>query len=211
MFPCTPVPARIRITDRGGAMSAATGFHKVGVHGTDWRQDAVCTQFPTAWADRLWLYEDAASDDKPDRNLRITARMVCSECPVRIQCLASATVDGEKHGIRGGFRQRERLLAAEIAERDGLVIFSRTGANRRDRYERYAAWLMQHQEIFESVPQQEQREATARRRRKAAAEKTRRPVRQACRRGEGRPVMQPIVNAFPLSGSGNAVIQQQLF
>ena len=189
------------------------GYRKTADRRTDWRQDAVCTQFPTTWADRLWLYEDAAAEDKPDRSLRITARMVCNECPVRIQCLASATIDGEKYGIRGGLRYRERLVAAEMAEKDGLVIYSRTGADRRARYEQYAAWLAQHQEVFDTVPKMEQKAATARRRRKTACERTRTSASRPSRRETTAPSerrMSPTTVATMVTAS-DEMVQQPLF
>ncbi len=79
----------------------------------NWRLKALCTQFPTMWADRMWLYEDSANDAKPDPVLRTTARRVCAECPVRAHCLAAATVNSEQHGIHGGFRLRERKVAPD--------------------------------------------------------------------------------------------------
>ncbi|RYQ65477.1 WhiB family transcriptional regulator [Bifidobacterium pseudolongum] len=119
----------------------------------NWRTHALCTQFPTMWADRMWLYEDAASDDRPDVVLHTTARRVCAECPARAHCLAEATVDSEQFGIRGGFRLRERKLAAELAERDGIVVYSRTGARRMERFLAYLRWLQEHEEIWSTVPQ----------------------------------------------------------
>lgn len=129
------------------------GFTRTETTRSDWRGQALCTQFPTMWADRMWLYEDAASDERPDVVLHSTARRVCAECPVRAHCLAEATVDSEQFGIRGGFRLRERKLAAELAERDGLVVYSRTGAQRLERFVAYLHWLQEHDEIWASVPQ----------------------------------------------------------
>lgn len=149
------------------------GFTKTGsMTCTNWRENALCTQFPTMWADRMWLYEDAASDDRPDVVLHSTARRVCAECPVRAHCLAEATVDSEQFGIRGGFRLRERKLAAELAERDGIVVYSRTGAQRVDRFAAYLRWLQEHDEIWSSIPQLD-RARTKKEKRAACATKPR--------------------------------------
>lgn len=134
-------------------MSTTNGFRVTRAAGSDWRDGALCTQFPAMWADRMWLYEDAAEDSRPDPALRTTARRVCAECPVRAECLASATIDSEQYGIRGGFRLRERKIAAELAEKDGLDVYSRTGAHRVDRFTAYLSWLREHGEIWELVPQ----------------------------------------------------------
>lgn len=117
----------------------------------DWRRKALCTQFPTVWADRMWLYEDAADDRRPDMNLRATARTICSECPVKAQCVASAVISGDQYGIRGGLRGRERKLMAELAQKDGIVVYSRTGANKSKRFNDFALWICNHEPAWAEV------------------------------------------------------------
>lgn len=137
----------------------------------NWRLKALCTQFPTMWADRMWLYEDSANDAKPDPVLRTTARRVCAECPVRAHCLAAATVNSEQHGIHGGFRLRERKVAAELAERDGVHVYSRTGTRRLERFLAYVAWILEHEEIWTEVPRLDH--ASTRRKKRATDKKPR--------------------------------------
>lgn len=158
-------------------MTGAGFIHTAAATDAGWRSRAMCTQFPTTWADRMWLYEDAADDASPDRTMRAAARKVCAECPVRAQCLASATVEGEQYGIRGGLRLRERKLAAELAEQDGVTVYSRSGAHQHERFVLYLKWLLAHEEVWDQVVQMDRDTVRRCKRRKnaelARAEKAR--------------------------------------
>jgi WhiB family transcriptional regulator, redox-sensing transcriptional regulator len=64
----------------------------------DWRVDASCLSIAD---DGLWFPETGS-----DRG--ITAKKVCSGCPVRVECLNDALRHGDEYGIRGGVSVHER-------------------------------------------------------------------------------------------------------
>lgn len=44
------------------------------------------------------------------------AKLICSHCPVRQECLAEALSDEERHGIWGGLTSRERRRLKKMRE-----------------------------------------------------------------------------------------------
>jgi WhiB family transcriptional regulator, redox-sensing transcriptional regulator len=91
--------------DRAVEQHAAASGH--------WRDQALCTQADPD----LWFPEPGASPR--------TAKLICSWCPVRVECLAWALDTNEPYGICGGLTPLERhalsvRLAAE-AEPTGHV------------------------------------------------------------------------------------------
>ncbi|MCI1832666.1 MAG: WhiB family transcriptional regulator [Bifidobacterium sp.] len=65
---------------------------------------------------------DESDDSKADHVLRRAARLVCESCPVRMECLADATVSMENTGIYGGLGVEERKSVARMAEAKGLAV-----------------------------------------------------------------------------------------
>lgn len=130
------------------------GFRRAAPAVRDWRERAECARFFRAspvWTDRMWTYEDAAGDGSPDPAARVMARHVCESCPVRLECLADAAVNGVQHGVFGGLRTNERRMVAHGAELDGVRVYSRTGMNRRERFDAYLDWLVEHPEAIEEA------------------------------------------------------------
>lgn len=62
----------------------------------DWADRAACTDSdPEAWF--------------PEKGqAAITARRICAGCEVKAECLEYALARGERHGIYGGYSERER-------------------------------------------------------------------------------------------------------
>lgn len=58
-----------------------------------WTARAACTGAPTAW----WFPDDTT----PPGHVR-DAKRVCRTCPVLVECVVSAIVEGWQYGIRGG-------------------------------------------------------------------------------------------------------------
>jgi WhiB family redox-sensing transcriptional regulator len=146
----------------------ADGFRRTGVAGS-WRASAECAKFDASWADRLWTFEDCTSEERPDPVYRTMARRVCGVCPVRVECLAEATVDSVQHGIFGGLRRNERRAVANRAERDGIRVYSRSGALRRVRFEAFCRWLRAHGEVFGDITVRERAMKELRRQSRRAA------------------------------------------
>lgn len=80
----------------------------------DWRADAACRQIGGGARDRSRVfYPRASSDEAYD-----PARLVCSGCPVRTECLAWAmawepvVVGGQREGMLGGLTPGERMQLA---------------------------------------------------------------------------------------------------
>lgn len=62
----------------------------------DWRAEALCAQVDPD----LWF---------PERGGAVSAaQRICRGCPVRVECLADALVNGERFGIWGGLSEPER-------------------------------------------------------------------------------------------------------
>ena len=47
----------------------------------------------------------------------LRAKLICSSCPVRDQCLSEALASGEKFGVWGGLTERERARLACVGAR----------------------------------------------------------------------------------------------
>ncbi len=63
---------------------------------TDWASEAACRGL-----DPLIFYP--ATDEEAE-----TAKEICAECPVRLQCLEHAIGQREHNGVWGGATERER-------------------------------------------------------------------------------------------------------
>ena len=87
---------------------------KSGIDG--WRKLAVCVKHH----DRTLWFPERGQHDRV-----VQAKALCAICPVRVQCLEQALVDGETIGIWGGLsgremraeRKRRALLAAVLEPR----------------------------------------------------------------------------------------------
>jgi WhiB family redox-sensing transcriptional regulator len=77
-----------------------------GIQHEDWQAEAVCaTADPEAW----WPEKGTST---------FPARLICTQCPVRRDCLDFALTHNEDEGVWGGYssRQRRRLKRGEIVE-----------------------------------------------------------------------------------------------
>lgn len=75
--------------------------------------------------DKTWASLGACRDCEPDALFvrgaaQRTARMMCFQCPVRIECLADALESNSSYGVWGGLTERERraVLRRYPAESD---------------------------------------------------------------------------------------------
>ena len=70
-----------------------------------WRADALCKEYPTK------MFYAA---DKVPRFYYDPARLICSKCNVRGECLTYAMVNNEEFGFWGGFSKEERMLIRSV-------------------------------------------------------------------------------------------------
>ena len=63
-----------------------------------WMDKGACRDYPQSW----WFPSRTGVDDSRK------AKMICSTCPVRTECLDYALANGEYHGIWGGSSERQR-------------------------------------------------------------------------------------------------------
>jgi len=91
--------------------------------GEDWRDEALCAGQPAEqWFPR--------TDTEQATN---AARGVCRRCPVRQLCLDYALAHDERHGIWGGYTERERKALGKqcrgghIVSGDNVVTVVREG------------------------------------------------------------------------------------
>jgi WhiB family transcriptional regulator, redox-sensing transcriptional regulator len=69
----------------------------------DWRSGAACG------ADSVEIFFPSEVVDSQDQHRReAEAKEICAGCPVRLQCLLSAVIAGERHGVWGGLTPTER-------------------------------------------------------------------------------------------------------
>ncbi|SFE22043.1 Transcription factor WhiB [Actinopolyspora alba] len=87
---------------------------------TAWEQHATCAGTPI----ELWY----GPDERPESGheaywRRRHAKTLCTQCPVRTQCLADELIQprADQHGIRGGMTPREREQLLATWRRDGLI------------------------------------------------------------------------------------------
>ena len=85
----------------------------------DWHTNGLCREFP----DLSWVHPGAVDAwDKPareDRELAEAAcRLICSACPVRLDCVVGALERREPYGIWGGLDREDRK---RIAARFGYL------------------------------------------------------------------------------------------
>lgn len=69
----------------------------------DWREEALCAQ-----TDPEAFFPEKGGSTRE-------AKRICADCPVRSQCLAYALDHDERHGIWGGFSERERRRLKKVA------------------------------------------------------------------------------------------------
>lgn len=65
----------------------------------EWRLRALCRDLPDP---------DVMMPDRSDRAGIATAKALCADCPVKVDCLAWAVNHNERHGIWGGLTTAER-------------------------------------------------------------------------------------------------------
>jgi len=63
---------------------------------TDWMRAGLCAQTDPE------VFYPAVGENATD------AKTVCAACPVRAECLAYALEQGERHGVWGGYSERDR-------------------------------------------------------------------------------------------------------
>ncbi len=149
-------------------MADSSGFRRTRPASVgDWRERAECARFYAAsplWADRMWTFEDSAGEDPVDPVYRTMARRICESCPVRLECLADATAGGIQYGLFGGFRRNQRRALGNMAESDGVTVYSRSGGDLDARIHEFRDWLRAHPEALKRVESEERRLKQARRR-----------------------------------------------
>jgi len=64
-----------------------------------WRESAACRGIPSATTTMFSFGRTAIE----------VAKMMCSECPVRLECLEYAVTNKENHGVWGGASEDERF------------------------------------------------------------------------------------------------------
>ena len=76
----------------------------------DWKEHGACVGHP---AD-LW-FPGRGDDCGP-------AKAICAQCPVRLECLEHALIEGERFGVWGGLseRERRRIRVARRAKATGV-------------------------------------------------------------------------------------------
>lgn len=77
------------------------------IHVQDWRDQAAC-----AGTDPDVFHPP---DGAAGREIAKQARALCTACPVRVDCLATAIAEAEDRGIWGGCTERERRVIARAA------------------------------------------------------------------------------------------------
>ena len=68
------------------------------IAGREWVQDAVCRGTPHS-NEMMFSFSRQGIE---------LAQMLCSTCPVRVQCLRYAIRQGEDHGVWGGVEAKDR-------------------------------------------------------------------------------------------------------
>ncbi|WP_232793869.1 MULTISPECIES: WhiB family transcriptional regulator [Pseudofrankia] len=74
----------------------------------DWRVGAACGS-----ADVEIFFPPESADGQERLRREAAAKEICAGCPVRVLCLLSAMVTGDRHGIWGGTTPAERLTNAD--------------------------------------------------------------------------------------------------
>lgn len=143
--------------------------------------------------DRMFGLDDS-DDSQTDIVLRRAAKSICAACPVRLECLADATVNMVEHGIYGGLSLEERKSLARTAEADGIDVRDQGTARARGgmahaigssdgrhsaeqsldeakRRRDYTDWLKSHSDEMSRVKSRESHDRSERRRREREADK----------------------------------------
>ncbi|ONH27020.1 hypothetical protein BL253_23195 [Pseudofrankia asymbiotica] len=74
----------------------------------DWRVGAACGS-----AEVEIFFPPEGVDGQERRRREAAAKEICAGCPVRVPCLLSAVVTGDRHGIWGGTTPAERFTNAD--------------------------------------------------------------------------------------------------
>ncbi|OZG62495.1 MULTISPECIES: WhiB family transcriptional regulator [Bifidobacterium] len=122
-----------------------------------------CEGFPANWADLVWGLDDEADQQARREAMRFGA-MVCRECPVRIECLASAIVQRERSTLKGGLSWTTRKRIAHLAEKAGVPLQD-NDLPAKQRYVLLMRWLASHPHAEDQARRQENEQRTNRRRR----------------------------------------------
>ena len=93
---------------RGSRDAAAISMRQTWELGVTWQSDAGCRG-----SDANLFFSPTHMESKEERQSReVRAKLICSECTVRRQCLDFALATREPHGIWGGLNELERRHAA---------------------------------------------------------------------------------------------------
>lgn len=95
--------APVELVDRACEIAVTNEFRE------GWFLDAECRG-----VDPALFYPERGSSTRE-------AKEVCRECPVRAECLASALINAEKHGIWGGLAERQRRRLRRVLTRYDLL------------------------------------------------------------------------------------------
>jgi WhiB family redox-sensing transcriptional regulator len=70
----------------------------------EWQSRAACAGKPT-----VWFFCPSGVDGHERSRWFARGRLVCADCPVRVECLNYALSNGERHGLWGGASPRQRI------------------------------------------------------------------------------------------------------
>ena len=77
------------------------------IHDQEWRENAACRgKNVNNWYPHA---TPGPGHEERQQSLEASAKLVCRDCPVRLQCLHHAITTGERYGIHGGLNYHERL------------------------------------------------------------------------------------------------------
>ncbi len=76
---------------------------------TGWQQHGLCRA-----EDGSVFFPPSHFEHKPEREAReAKAKLICTACPVRVECLDWALTTREPHGVWGGYSESERKAVLE--------------------------------------------------------------------------------------------------
>ena len=77
------------------------------IHDQTWRENAACKgKNVNNWYPQA---TPGTGYEERQRSLEAGAKLVCRDCPVRLQCLHHAFTTWESYGVHGGLNYHERL------------------------------------------------------------------------------------------------------
>lgn len=97
-----------------------------------WSVDALCVtpEYNPDFRPDLWF---------PSQGGGAEARAVCRQCPVRFECLTTAVVDREEHGIWGAAGELTRRRLRRILDTQGATRMRIAAQDHLDRLDEAAA------------------------------------------------------------------------